>query len=274
MRSPSFSRVLSAACLAIALAACSDSNAPAPAVSDDQATADLAISAAEGIATDVSFLVGGAFDGMSLGRTAGTAGATPAGPNDCPLGADGRHTCTTTTENGLTHTRSFAFYDAANALQPRFDSVTTASINFQMSLSGTITREHMTATIARERNNTLSGLAGAETQRTWNGTGSSSHNSTTMGERGTRTYVTTSKDTTTNVVFALPRPENPWPKSGTIVHNMSSTATFDGVQSGTRTVTRRALVTFNGTSSVPLLIGDRACTLNLETKSVSCPGGR
>jgi len=274
MRSPSFSRLLTAACLATALAACSDSNAPAPAVSDKEATADLAISAGDAIATDVSLMIGGAFVGMSLGRTAGTAGATLAATNGCALGADGRHTCTATTENGLTHTHSFAFYDAANAIQPRFDETTTASINFQMTLSGTVTREHVTATISRERNITLSGLAGAETQRTWNGTGSSSHNSTATGERGTRTYVTTSKDTTTNVVFALPRAENPWPTSGTIVHNMSSTATFDGARSGTRTVTRRALVTFNGTSSVPLQVGDRSCTLNLETKSVSCPSGR
>ena len=273
MRSHSFLRLIAVACVAGALGACSDANAPEPAVPDEVVTTDLALSAGDAIAADVGFLIGGELDGMSIGGPAAGLRSETEPRLTCTLGSDGRHVCTGTTPNGLSITRSFAFYDAANVIQPRFDHLTTASINFQLSVSGTLTRDNHTATISRTRDQTLSGLAGTETQRTWNGTGRSSHNGTATGDRGTRTYAMTSNDTTTNVVFALPRSEHPWPQSGSIIHNMTSTATLNGAQTSTRTVTRRAQVTFNGTSTVPLQIGDRTCTLNLETRAVSCPDG-
>lgn len=275
MRFQSFSRRIGVAAVVAFAAACSDSASPTNQVSDSQATADLAISAGNAIATDVGLLVGGETLGMgitfSAARDHGSAGllAIPAG---CTQGTDGRYTCTTTTANGLTLTRSFAFYDVAGVIQDRFDATTTASINFQNSISGTVTHDGGTGTISRQRDMTLSGLAGAETQRTWNGTGTGTRNFTHTGDRGTRTYAETSNDTTSAVVFNVPRADNPWPQSGTVVHNMTATATVEGTDhSGSRTFSRRAVVTFNGTANVPLQVGTRSCTLNLETKHVTCP---
>ena len=270
MRTISFRRLLAGASALVVATACSDSTAANSNVSDNEATVDLAITAGDAIATDVGLLVGGEADGMMFTAAAPHGDATLAGTVGCSI-VDSRRVFTGTTDGGLTVTRSFAFYDATGAIQSAFDPTTTASINFQMSLSGTITRPHVTATLTRERNMTLSGLAGAETQRTWNGTGAGTENSTATGDRGTRTYVGTSKDTTTNVVFLMPRSEHPFPESGTIVHRVDATATFEGAQSGSRTISRRAVVTFNGTAIVPLQVGNRSCTLNLTTKAVTCP---
>lgn len=272
MRSLSTRRLVVGATALFVVTACSDSTASNPAVNNNEATLDLAITAGDAIATDVGLLVAGEADGMTFTTSAQRSDAPLHSTTGCSL-VDGRRVCTGTTDAGLTITRSFAFYDATDAIQTTFDPATTAKINFQMSLSGTVTRPHGTATITRERNMTLSGLAGAETQRTWNGTGAGTENSTATGDRGTRTYVGATKDTTTNVVFTLPRSEHPFPASGTIMHRIDGTATFEGAQSGTRTITRRAVVTFNGTAIVPLQVGERSCTLNLTTKTVTCPTG-
>jgi hypothetical protein len=263
-------RVLTGATALLVATACSDSTAPSSRVSDNEAAVDLAVSAGASVATDLGLLMAGEADGMTFTTGAERGDAQLAATTGCSV-VDGRRVCSATTDGGLTLTRSFAFYDASNALQPRFDPATTASINFQMSVSGTITRPRVTSTISHERNMTLSGLAGTETERSWNGTGSGSENSTATGDRGTRTYVGTTKDTTTNVVFKLPRSENPWPQSGTIVHRTDATATFEGAQSGSRTIAHRAVVTFNGTSTATLQIGTRTCSLDLATKAVTCP---
>lgn len=261
-----------ASLVAVALVACSDPQAPRPSVTEDEITLDLAASAGEAIATDIGLLIGGELDGMTFtGPSAELTG--PRGPGGCEREADGRRRCAGGVEGSLTHERTFSFYDAAGTLQANFDALTTASINMQMTVSGTVTRERSTATVLRERDVTLSGLAGEETERIWNGTGAGSHNSVHSGERGTRTQEMSSNDTTTNVVFALPREENRWPKSGTIVNNMSATITFTGARSETKNISRRAMVTFNGTSVVPLQVGTKSCTLNLETRQVTCASG-
>lgn len=271
MRTISFRRLVASASVLIVATACTDSTAANAGVSDDQATLDLAVTAGETIASDVGLLIAGETDGMTFTTGANRGDAHMHGTGGCTL-LDGRRVCSGGPADGtLTQTRSFAFYDANGALQAAFDPTTTASINVQMTLNGTITRPQMSSTITRARNMTLSGLAGAETQRTWNGTGTGTQNSTATGERGTRTYSGISDDTTTNVVFSLPRSEHPWPESGTIVHRMSATATFEGARSETRTFARRAMVTFNGTAIVSLQVGTRNCTLNLQTRAVTCP---
>lgn len=270
MRFHSARRILAVATALLVATACSDSTGTSASVNDNEATADLARVAGEAIATDLGLLFAGETDGMSF--TAGThrGDALDRETAGC-IREGGRRVCSGTNEGTLTHTRSFAFYDASGTIQANFNPATTASINIQSTLSGTVTRPGFTATIARERNMTLSGLAGAETERTWNGTGSGTENSTATGDRGTRTYSGTSKDTTTNLVVRLPRADNPWPQSGSIVRRMDATATFEGAQSGTRTFARRAVVTFNGTAVVSLQVGNRNCTLNLLTRAVTCP---
>jgi hypothetical protein len=170
MRSLSTRRMVALATTLILATACSDSTAANPRVSDDEATLDLALTAGEAIATDIGLLIAGETDGMSFTAGATRDGDPVRGTAGCTI-EGGRRVCSGTSTGTLTQTRSFAFYDAAGAVQTAFDPVTTASINFQMTLNGTVTRPNFSATIARERNMTLSGLAGAETERIWNGTG-------------------------------------------------------------------------------------------------------
>lgn len=272
MRLPFSSRLVSGAIALCVVTACSDPTGSNARVNDEEASIDLAVTAGDAIATDLGFLMAGEVDGMSFTAAGAQRGEAEArGTGGCEPRPGGRRECGGTTVGSLTDTRSFAFFDAAGVAQTNFDPITTASINFQMTLNGTITRPHMTATISRERNMTLSGLAGEETERTWNGTGAGSETSTATGDRGTRVYVGSTKDTTTNLVVKLPRSANPWPQSGTIVHRMDAVATFDGARSGTRTIAHRAVVTFNGTEIATLEVGTRTCSLNLATRAVTCP---
>ena len=115
----------------------------------------------------------------------------------------------------------------------------------------------------------VSGLAGPETQRVWNGTGTSADTATHSASGGTRSYAKSTTFAAANVVEKLPRSSFRWPQSGTITRTVSAKLSTSGSGDVTRTVQRTVVVTFNGTSLVPITLGDLACTLNLETARVS-----
>ena len=69
-------------------------------------------------------------------------------------------------------TRSATFYDEDGNEQLSYDALTTESIHIEHEIEGEVERDGWTATISRERDKWASGLAGGETHRTWNGTGS------------------------------------------------------------------------------------------------------
>ena len=85
--------------------------------------------------------------------------------------------------------RTVTFYDAAGDMMDAYDAELTASINIVVTASGTVEREGWTATVSRNRDMTVSGLAGPETSRTWNGTGSGAvTGSRHTDEHGDRSY--------------------------------------------------------------------------------------
>lgn len=258
--------------LVVLTAACSDTTA----LEDRdpvsvQATEDLAASAGDAIALNLGILLGAEVD--ALGPVGPVPNLAIAGriPPGCTQGADGAFVCTGSRTGNVDWTRSYTFFDAAGAVQNGYDAATTASILFLTSMSGSMSREGHTAEFSNEHEMTLSGLAGTETERVWNGTGAGSRTETMTGERGTRTYAVTSSDTTNAVRFLLPRAEHPYPASGSIIHRIDATSTFDGVNgTGTRSFARRTVVTFDGSSIAAMTINDRACTLNLATRRVAC----
>ena len=89
------------------------------------------------------------------------------------------------------------------------------------------------------------GVEGAETSRTWNGTGSGTvAGSQHSEEHGDRSYDMASSVVIDAVVRDLPRDLNLWPMSGTITRTVTVTiTTADGVVTRERT----AVLTFNGT---------------------------
>ena len=151
--------------------------------------------------------------------------------------------------NGLTETHSYQFLDASNTPQSAFDSLTTASIHFTSKLSGTTTGHY--SKVDDQHDLTVSGLAGVETSRTWNGTGTSSHQDS-LGLALIDTHVNT---TITNVVVPASH-VTPYPLSGTI-------ATHTTVSGGLMPIDQTASLSFNGTRYATLTINGMTYTIDL-----------
>lgn len=180
--------------------------------------------------------------------------------------SNSRFTCAAATNNGLTLTRDFAFYDANGTAQAAYDSITTASANFHVTVTGVHTGLAGQDTVNRDRSLTVSGLAGKETSRTWNGTGTRTDGGYRSGTDGTRTYHVTDNVTIASVVVNLPRSSNPWPVSGTITRNITGTGSL--VRSGltkTFTITKTVTITFNGTQNATVTVDAINYTLDLST---------
>lgn len=180
--------------------------------------------------------------------------------------ATGRFTCPDVVKNGLTLSRSAAFTDANGAAMSHYNDTTTATANFQLSVTGVHPTLLGADTLSRQRNMTASGLLGHETSRTWNGTGTRSDAGYAVDSLKTRTYHTQDATTFTNVVVKLPRSQNPWPMSGTVTRQISGSGSV--VKEGTTrtfTMSKVVTITFNGTRLVPMSIGGVAFTLDLFT---------
>lgn len=254
--------------LVAAAAACADSTAPGRQLTDVMLTRDAASDAADATAQDIGQMVGAEVL-VGLPMASSPAGATPAG---CTWSAaTGRFTCPAITNpDGLTLERSFAFY-AGGVAQQRYDATATDSVNFQAALSGTLSRDGRTAWINAARTMTVSGLAGAETQRSWSGTGTRTDSAHVVTDGVARRTKIHSVDQISSVVYALPRSANPYPKSGTITHDITmSSVADDGTATRTRSATRHVVVTFNGTRFASVMVGSTACTLDLLTRAMSC----
>ena len=170
--------------------------------------------------------------------------------------------------NGRSGTRSVTFYDASDVEQAAYDEMTTAKIHMVMEMTRELEREGWSASATRSREMTVTGLEGAETTRTVNGSGSeamtrSRHTDT----QGLRTYEMTGTRTIENVVHEVPR-DGAYPQSGTITHNMSITITTEG---GTETRTREVVITFNGTQYPEMTVDGEMYEVDLEARDGQRP---
>ncbi len=203
----------------IALAACNDANGPSEEdLALNEAVAEVAADAA---IADVQQM----FFALNAEPALGASYDAAAPPRD--------------------FSRTVTFYDVLGTIMDAYNSETTASINIVVEASGTVERDGWTASVTRSRDFTVSGLEGAETSRTWNGTGSGTvAGSQHTDEHGDRSYDMASSVVIDAVVRDLPRDLNPWPMSGTITRTVTVTiTTADGVVTRERT----AVLTFNGT---------------------------
>lgn len=250
-----------------AAAACADSTAPKAGVTEAMVTRDVAIDAADATAQDVEQMGGlEALIGMAL------APGFPAPYRGCRFDAGTLfYGCPTiTTPDGLTLTRWFGIY-AGGHQQPSYDPLTTEAIVFGMGLKGTIVQPDRTIWVSRGRTVELSGLAGTETVRIWNASGSRDDSAHVNTDGVTRRVLFQSDDAIKNVVFKLPHAEFPFPQSGTITHLVRVTATVpNGTEATNRNSGRHVVVTFNGTRTASMLVENTPCTLDLVTKKISC----
>jgi hypothetical protein len=261
-------RFVLAGLTAVAFAACNSSdtmNDTTP-LDNTSINADVASAAADGFAEDVDVMVG--MDGR-VGNT--STDAMLLGPGGyrphltgCSF-ANGAFTCPDTNRAGLTITRTITLLDASGATQSAYDSVTTASIHIVADIAGDATHGPWSATVARHRDLTVTGLAGAETSRTVNGTGNETvSRSRVTRNDSTRSYDIAGNSTITDVVMPVRSGDggNGWPTSGTITRTMTITLTSG--QNAGKTVTRTVTITFNGTSSATASVDGSSFTIDLE----------
>lgn len=272
--------VVAAPILMLVFAACSDSTSPAqisPADIDQAAVLSASDATAEDVnllaASDMTMSGGAVADMIGPGLQLSRISLAESGPSyswtfgdGCTRSPSGRFTCPAITNNGLTLNRDYAFYDANGTMQAAYNATTTASANFHVSVTGTHTVDNGEDVVNRDRNLTVTGLAGAETFRIWNGTGTrDDHGSRTFGDV-TRTYETSDNVTVSDVKVNLPRSSNPWPVSGSITRVISGTAsvTRNGI-TRSFSVDRTVTITFDGTQNAMVTVGNDTYTLDLTT---------
>ncbi len=260
--------------LVLTFAACSNSTTLAD-DSSDTVTQDDTLNAAASSAAAIDATAG---DVDVLGSAEASLGNSSAalsaalnavfsyGAANCARNAStGRFDCTSVTANGLSLTRSFGFFDANGQLLPLFNDPATALVDMMATESGIRLATDGADTISRTRDlKLIGGLHG--TTRTWSGSGSRTDGRVRTDSAVTRTASTSDASTFSSIVIQLPRSANPWPMSGTVTRLVTGTGTV--IRNGktkTLSISKTVVVTFNGTSTVPMTVGGVAFTLDLST---------
>jgi hypothetical protein len=193
--------------------------------------------------------------------TTGTMSLMPPVPKGCSYDASTHaFVCPTLpTATGVSVTQSYMLYDKAGNSQSQYDPASTDAVRIITTLAGTETLGTLFSTINSKQDITLSGLQSGP--HVLNGT----TNLHMTGTQGAGLPTAGSFDDTVVATFAnivMPSGTDKWPQSGTLTMDATSKAT--GLV-GTTSV--HMVMTFNGTSKVPLTIVDgiysSVCTVDL-----------
>lgn len=187
----------------------------------------------------------------------------------------GRISCDPVSNRGLTVTRSAAYQDVNGNSQSAFDTLTTNSINVQVTVTGTRTRrDNATSVVDDASDRTVSGLVPSSTERTINGTSRASESISGSDSTGPFTAVRLAGDTTVNVVIpkATTANQHPYPTAGTVTRSMQVMLTRDGQAPTTNS--RREVVTYDGSTTAKIVItqdgATKNCTLPLPRGRLTC----
>lgn len=245
-----------AAAVAFAAACSDDPTGPDVEVSAET-RADVAAVTGEALATDV--------EAMSRTEASGSASlfAFAGNPSASCTFSVGTFICANTI-GPFDGEATITFRDGTGTAQDDYDVATTASIEIDTEVTADIDRTNFELQYSRTGDFTVTGLAGSETSRTWNGSASTSFTGSLI--QADRSYTMTSTTTFSSVVVPTGGSEPSWPTSGTVTTqvNWSASAGPDAGESGTLTAT----VQFNGTSQVPLTVGGVEYTLDLASRTV------
>jgi hypothetical protein len=265
-----------AATLAIlALWGCGSSTAPSSDISDAQVRADVAASTAPAVATSAA-----AFLGAEGGS--GAAGArVPSGTaaTACTIhSAAGVLTFLPESHpDSVTFNLTWEFFSAAGC-QNALDAASTDSIAFTVAQREADNDPRFVASATQDWQFDVVGVPtlGAATTHVWNGVGAGTDTATHATPGLDRTYIGGAHDTATDVTFPHPLNGVTVPASGTFSRwtTVTVTQTTHGVRN-VRTVALHLVVTFNGTTQVPLTVLDEAtgarllaCTVDLTARRV------
>ena len=266
------------ALLAIGLAACSSDGVVNPDLTlpDSEVNQSMASDVGDAMATSVDLMSADEDSYASTSRisapgaNAGVAGDVTvqcSGPDN-----EGWFTCEKTTWRGLDLLRQKRFWEGTS--YGLGFTASTDSVNHRRTLSGSFTpawNAMRTIWVNRADTATMHVDRGVTpVQHGWDGTGERHDSTMYVRTNRTRVFHYTAYDTASAVTFDMPRSQYVWPQSGSVVHNVTALVTVQSdTRSFSRTVTRRAEVTFNGTPNVTLDIGELTCDLDLETHAVT-----
>ncbi len=240
-------------------------------------------------------------------RRDGGHGPFAGGPS-CKAALDastGFTTCTDTTRNGVTITRAAKYTTTAGVVQPAFDTLTTNTVVIQTTAKGTVTYDTAgdndrgpghdkhwgrgrgpggrllgdTSTILTAKttlnsasSRTTSGLASGSTQRTVSGASAGSETTVGTSTLGSFSASRTVGDTTTGLVIPVVTGEKSYPSAGTVIRSMTASIQYAG-QSAV-SLTRREVITFDGSTTAKVVITEngttKTCTRPLPHGRLSC----
>ncbi len=259
-------RVIGLSTAICALWACGDSTAPLDTLSNQQMSADLATSTAPAVASGTVMFA-------EAGVGGGSSGSIVASPTACTVqSASG---ALTFGDDSLSYTRTWEYF-AGPTCQNTFASGSTDSIAFTASLTEADHDPRFVAHASRVWAFDVTGtptLASAPTH-IWNGSGTGADTAEHKTPGLDRTYEGIANDTATGVTFPNPRNGVIAPTSGTFSRWTTVTVTHvtHGVDK-TATISRHIVVTFNGTTQVPLVVFDAtsgvqvlSCTVDLTAR--------
>ena len=240
-----------AASVAMVLGAC-DSNVGLDTI-DDVAIRDMALVAADATLEDVNAM------GRSFGFRSVTGGI-PSLEGQHPSGRPGGHHGFGTDGSGTTVE---VFFDEANGPQDEYDELTTERIDVETVVDGEVSREDWTAMVHRQRQVTVTGLAGGETHRTYNGGGASDVSGSKHTDQGDRVYDMSGSFSYSEVVVPVPGSDPRYPISGTITRSMSSTRTD---AEGTEARSMDMTVTFDGDETATVVVNGVTMEIDLSAR--------
>ncbi len=254
--------------IGLAGVACSD-GATAPLAPDADADLELAALETIGIAEDQA-------NGSSTVPSSAQSDVSRASASDhgtCTFSAStGRFVCPDFTRNGVTISRSFALFNAADQPQEKRDS-NTVKVNTQVWARGTVEKDRGKITIDRRSDLTATGVQPSSPNRTLNGTEQGTSEMVHRTERGIVKSNVVFGDTTINLVVPKPNSPRKWPLSGSVIRSHSGTRTLEG-HSQVRPFSYRAVFVYDGSAVVKITIisngQTRSCTLNMETRERHC----
>jgi hypothetical protein len=245
---PDLTMIRKSLTLAVVLAAAACGDTSGPGTDDDALLSDLAIVAADATLEDVRMW------SQPLGFAAQPAPGHPGGGG----GWSGE----------LSGTREVTFYDAQGLEQDAYDALTTDVIHIMHEVLGEVTRDDWIASIHRERDLEVSGLAGAETHRTWNGSGSEEVSRERILDEGVSSYDAVGSFVYEDVVVPVFGTAPRYPLSGTITRTMTVTVTRPD---GERTRNVEIVITFDGDSTATAIVNGEEVEIDLSTREGRLP---
>jgi hypothetical protein len=258
----------SALMIGLGAAACSD-GATAPLVQDLDENLELSALETVGIAEDQA-------NGSSVVPLSAQSDVSRSSVSDhgtCTYDSStGRFICPDVVRSGVTISRSYALFDAADVPQEKRDT-NVVKMNTQVWARGTVEKDNGKITIDRRSDLTATGLQPSSPTRTLNGTEQGTSTMVHRTSRGTVTSNVVFGDSTINLVLPKPDQSRKWPLSGTVIRSHRGTRTLEG-HSEVRSFSYRAVFVYDGSAVVKITITSngqtKLCTFNMETRERHC----